>query len=302
MMAAFTAGGHSIVAFSSDPKFGVTIFPTDYAIQPAELAQAVEERGLDSLFFPEHTHIPASRATPFPGGTELPRMYWHTHDPFVALGACAAVTSRIRLGTGICLVIERDPITLAKEVASLDMLSNGRLVLGIGAGWNREEMENHGADYQNRWKIVREKVLAMREIWANEAAEYHGEFVDFDPIWSYPKPVQPGGPPIWIGANSKWVFDRIADYADGWMPIGGIGSGNMERLSEALAARDRKLEDVAMALFAAPTDYDQLMGRIEQGFDELVFALPDAGADTVLPLLDDLAELAGKARGGTSTA
>ena len=289
------------MAFSSEPKFGVTIFPTDYTIQPAELAQAVEERGLDSLFFPEHTHIPASRATPFPGGTELPRMYWHTHDPFVALGACAAVTSRIRLGTGICLVIERDPITLAKEVASLDMLSNGRLVLGIGAGWNREEMENHGADYRNRWKIVREKVLAMREIWANEAAEYHGEFVDFDPIWSYAKPVQPGGPPIWIGANSKWVFDRIADYADGWMPIGGIGSGNMDRLSEALAARGRKLEDVDMALFGAPTDYDQLMGRIEQGFDELVFALPDADADTVLPLLDDLAELAAKARGGKGT-
>ncbi len=290
------------MAFSSKPNFGVTIFPTDYTIQPAELAQAVEERGLDSLFFPEHTHIPASRATPFPGGTELPRMYWHTHDPFVALGACAAVTSRIRLGTGICLVIERDPITLAKEAASLDMLSNGRLVLGIGAGWNREEMENHGADYKNRWRIVREKVLAMREIWANEAAEYHGEFVDFDPIWSYPKPVQPGGPPIWIGANSKWVFDRIADYADGWMPIGGIGSGNMERLSEALAARGRKLEDVDMALFGAPTDYDQLMGRIEQGFDELVFALPDADADTVLPMLDDLAELAGKARGAGRTA
>jgi probable F420-dependent oxidoreductase len=211
------------------------------------------------------------------------------------------VTSRIRLGTGICLVIERDPITLAKEAASLDMLSNGRLVLGIGAGWNREEMENHGADYKNRWRIVREKVLAMREIWANEAAEYHGEFVDFDPIWSYPKPVQPGGPPIWIGANSKWVFDRIADYADGWMPIGGIGSGNMERLSEALAARGRKLEDVDMALFGAPTDYDQLMGRIEQGFDELVFALPDADADTVLPMLDDLAELAGKARGTAGT-
>lgn len=290
------------MAFSSEPRFGVTIFPTDYAIQPAELARAVEERDLDSLFFPEHTHIPASRATPFPGGTELPRMYWHTHDPFVALGACAAVTSRIRLGTGICLVIERDPITLAKEVASLDLLSNGRLVLGIGAGWNREEMENHGADYGNRWKIVREKVLAMREIWANEAAEYHGQFVDFDPIWSYPKPVQPGGPPIWIGANSKWVFDRIADYADGWMPIGGIGSGNMERLSEALAARGRKIEDVDMALFGAPTDYDQLMGRIEQGFDELVFALPDADADTVLPLLDELAELAGKARGGGSSA
>lgn len=285
------------MAFSQRPNFGVTMFPTDYAIQPVALARAVEERGLDSLFFPEHTHIPASRATPFPGGGDLPKMYWHTHDPFVALGACAAVTSRIRLGTGICLVIERDPITLAKEAASLDLLSDGRLVLGIGAGWNREEMENHGANYRQRWAVVREKVLAMREIWNNEAAEFHGEHVDFDPIWSYPKPVQQGGPPIWIGANSKWVFDRIADYADGWMPIGGLGSGNMERLEAAMEARGRKVADLDLALFGAPADYDQLMGRIEQGFDELVFSLPDAGADKVLPLLDKLAALAERARG-----
>jgi probable F420-dependent oxidoreductase len=286
------------MAFADRPRFGVTIFPTDYAIQPVALARAVEERGLDSLFFPEHTHIPASRKTPFPGGTELPKMYWHTHDPFVALAACAAVTEHIRLGTGICLVIERDPITLAKEVASLDMISNGRVVLGIGAGWNREEMENHGADYRNRWKIVREKVLAMKAIWQDEAAEFHGEFVDFDPVWSYPKPVQPGGPPIWIGANSRWVFDRIADYADGWMPIGGLGSGNMERLEQALSARGRRVADLNLALFGAPADYDALQGRIEQGFDELVFSLPDAGADKVLPLLDKLAKLAERARSG----
>ncbi len=285
------------MAFSKSPQFGVNMFPTDYAIQPVELARAVEERGLDSLFFPEHTHIPASRATPFPGGTDLPEMYWHTHDPFVALSACAAVTERIRLGTGICLVIERDPITLAKEAASLDMISNGRFVMGIGAGWNREEMENHGANYQKRWKEVREKILAMREIWNNEEAEYHGEFVDFDPIWSYPKPVQKGGPPIWIGANSKWVFERIADYADGWMPIGGMGSGSMEKLTEALAAKGRKVEDLDLALFGAPTDYDQLQGRLEQGFDELVFGLPAESADTILPMLDNLAELVVKVRG-----
>lgn len=284
------------MAFASEPRFGVTIFPTDYAIQPVELAMAVEERGLDSLFFPEHTHIPASRATPFPGGGQLPRMYSHTHDPFVALAACAAVTRRIRLGTGICLVIERDPITLAKEVASLDLLSNGRVVLGVGAGWNREEMENHGADFRNRWKIVREKVLAMQAIWRNDAAEFHGEFVNFDPLWSWPKPVQAGGPPIWIGANSPWVFDRIADYADGWMPIGGLGSGNMERLQSALEARGRRVADLDLALFGAPADYDTLMGRIDQGFDELVFTLPDRGADEVLPVLDRLAALAERAR------
>ena len=284
------------MAFASQPQFGVTMFPTDYAMQPVALARAVEERGLDSLFFPEHTHIPASRATPFPGGGDLPKMYWHTHDPFVALGAAAAVTSRIKLGTGICLVIERDPITLAKEVASLDVISNGRFVLGIGAGWNREEMENHGANFKHRWAQVREKVLAMKAIWTQEEPQYHGEHVDFDPIWSYPKPLQAGGPPIWIGANSPWVFDRIAEYADGWMPIGGLGSGNMEKLQTALQAKGRKVDDLDLALFGAPTEPDQLAGRIEQGFDHLIFNLPPESADEVLPRLDKLAELATRMR------
>ncbi len=280
------------MAFSAQPQFGVTMFPTDYSIQPVELARAVEERGLDSLFFPEHTHIPVSRQTPFPGGGDLPRMYWHTHDPFVALAAAAAVTQRIKLGTGICLVIERDAITLAKECASLDMISNGRLILGIGAGWNREEMENHGANFPHRWAIVREKVLAMQAIWTEEEAEYHGQWVDFDPIWSYPKPVQPGGPPIWIGANSKWVFDRVAEYADGWMPIGGLGSGNLERMEAALTDKGRQLRDLDMALFGAPTDSDALRGRMDQGFDHLIFNLPSVGTDEALARLDRLAALA----------
>ncbi len=278
-------------------KFGVTLFPTDYSMQPVAIAKAVEERGFDSLFFPEHTHIPASRATPFPGGGELPKQYWHSHDPFVALGAAAAVTERILLGTGICLVIERDPITLAKEIASLDMISAGRAVIGIGAGWNREEMENHGANYQHRWAIVREKVLAMRTIWNHDEAEFHGQHVDFDPLWSYPKPVRAGGPPIWIGANSKWVFDRIADYADGWMPIGGLGSGNMERLQAALDAKGRKVEDLDLALFGAPPDAERLAGRIDQGFDHVIFSLPSEQEDTVLPLLDRYADVVATVKG-----
>ncbi len=286
------------MAFSETQEFGVTMFPTDYAIQPVALAKAVEERGLDSLFFPEHTHIPTSRATPFPGGTDLPKMYWHSHDPFVALSAVAAVTQRIKIGTGICLVIERDPITLAKECASLDMISDGRFILGIGAGWNREEMENHGANYPKRWAVLREKILAMKTIWAEEEAEFHGEWVDFDPIWSYPKPVQAGGPPIWIGANSKWVFDRVAEYADGWMPIGGLGTGNIERMKEALAAKDRTIEDMDLALFGAPDSIEELRGRIDQGFDHLIFNLPSATEDEVLPLLDSYAELAAQARAG----
>lgn len=288
------------MAFSGieNAKFGVSMFPTDYSIGPVELAKAAEERGFDSLFFPEHTHIPASRATPFPGGGELPKQYWHAHDPFVALGAAAAVTERLRLGTGICLVIERDPITLAKEIASLDTISNGRAIVGIGAGWNREEMENHGANYRHRWAVTREKVLAMREIWNHDEAEFHGEWVDFDPLWSYPKPVQPGGPPIWIGANSKWVFERIADYADGWMPIGGLGSGNMERLKAALDAKGRRVEDIDLALFGAPPDAAQVAGRIGQGFDHVVFGLPVGTADEVLGVLDRHAAVVADVKAG----
>lgn len=281
-----------------EAAFGISMFPTDYAIQPIPLAKAAEERGFDSLFFPEHTHIPTSRKTPFPGGGDLPDTYWRSHDPFVALSACAAVTKRIRLGTGICLIIERDPITTAKEIASLDMISGGRTIIGIGAGWNREEMENHGANYQHRWKITREKVLAMREIWTKEQAEFHGQFVDFDPIWSWPKPVQKGGPPIWIGAQSRWVFDRVADYADGWMPIMGIGSGNIERLQEALERKNRRLEDVDLALFGAPTDAQAARSRIEQGIDHLIFAVPSADSDEVLPLLDTYTSLVEKIRSG----
>ncbi|MBA04569.1 MAG: LLM class F420-dependent oxidoreductase [Gammaproteobacteria bacterium] len=280
-----------------EAKFGVSIFPTDYSIKPVEIAKEAEARGFQSLFFPEHTHIPTNRNTPFPGGGELPKQYWHSHDPFVALGACAAVTSEIRLGTGICLIIERDPITTAKEIASLDMISNGRTIIGIGAGWNREEMENHGADFKNRWQIVKEKVEAMRAIWTNEEPEYHGKYVDFDPIWSYPKPIQNGGPPIWMGANSKWVFERIADYADGWMPIGGLGSGNMNRLKEALDSKNRKIEDLTLALFGGPKDRAQIVGRIEQGFDEVIFSLPSEGPDQVLPLLDEYADIVKSVRG-----
>src|ERR1700741_2443427 len=167
--------------------FGAMMFPTDYAIQPIELARAVEERGLDSLYFPEHTHIPTSRRSPWPRGGHLPQEYWHTHDPFVALGAAAAATKRIKLGTGVCLVIERDPIVLAKECASLDLISGGRLSVGIGGGWNAEEMEDHGTDFRKRWALLRERILAMRAIWTKDPAEFHGELVNFEPMRAFPK-------------------------------------------------------------------------------------------------------------------
>ncbi|HIG39902.1 MAG: LLM class F420-dependent oxidoreductase [bacterium] len=277
-------------------NFGVQIFPTDQTIQPMDIARAVEERGLDSLFFPEHTHIPTSRKTPFPGGTDLPDWYWRSHDPFVALTAAAAVTTRITIGTGICLVIERDPITLAKECASLDVISGGRFVLGIGAGWNVEEMENHGANYKHRWAIVREKILAMKQIWSQDEAEFHGDHVNFDPIWSWPKPVQAGGPPIWLGANSKWAFDRVADYCDGWMPIGGAGSGGMENLKAACDKRGRDINDITIALFGAPADADAVKGRLDQGFTEMIFGLPQSEPDKVLAQLDKIAAVVEQVR------
>ena len=281
------------------PTLGVMMFPTDYAIGPAELAKAVEERGLDSLFFPEHTHIPTSRRSPWPGGGDLPLEYSHTLDQFVALTAAAVVTRRIKLGTGICLVIERDPIVLAKEVASLDFISGGRVILGIGGGWNAEEMENHGTNFKSRWKLLRERVQAMKEIWSNEVAQFNGELVKFDPIWSYPKPVQKGGPPILLGSEAKRGPERAVAYCDGWMPINRkpeqLAEG-LKALREAADRAGRKFESLQLGLFAAPGKEDAARRVMEMGFTHLIFGLPPAKADKVLPLLDQYAALAEKLR------
>ena len=184
-------------------RVGVFYFPTDYGIDIRELARAAEERGFESLLLPEHTHIPKSRRTPFPGGGELPKAYSHTHDPFVALSFAAAVTTKILLGTGICLIPQRDPIVTAKCVASLDQLSNGRFLFGIGGGWNVDEMENHGARYETRFKLMRERILAMKALWTQEEAAFHGEMVNFDPVWLYPKPAQRPHPPILLGGDQR---------------------------------------------------------------------------------------------------
>lgn len=277
--------------------FGLFMFPTDYAIQPVDLAIAAEERGFESLFFPEHTHIPASRKTPYPAGGELPKEYSHTHDPFVALAAAAAVTKKLKLGTGVCLVIERDPIVLAKEVASLDLISNGRVLFGIGGGWNVEEMENHGANYKKRWKTVREKVLAMREIWTKQEAEFHGEIVNFDKVWSYPKPVQPGGPPVLMGSQSKRTFDRVAEYCDGWLPINNPRAdfpAAIKQLREAEKQHGRKR--LSLSLFGAPAREDALHQLVELGFERLLFPLPPAPRDTVMPMIDNYAKVMSKMR------
>ena len=199
-------------------EFGVGIFPTEDAQFPSELARMAEERGFEYLLFPEHTHIPAGRETPYPAGGELPPEYSRTYDPFVALTAAATATERLRIGTGICLVIERDPIVTAKEVASLDRLSNGRFLFGVGAGWNLEEMRNHGTDPSKRFGIMRERIEAMKAIWSEDEASYSGRYVSFERIWSWPKPVQQPHPPILVGGNGPKVIDRVLAFGDEWMP------------------------------------------------------------------------------------
>lgn len=279
----------------------VCIFPTDRTMAPAELARAVEARGLDGLFFPEHTHMPVSSRSPFLPGGEIPDHYRRTYDPFIGLAMAAAVTERIRLGTGICLITEHDPIVLAKTVASLDRLSNGRVILGIGAGWNAEEMENHGTPYKQRWPILRERVLAMKRIWRQDEPQFHGNYVTFDSMWSYPKPLQPNGPPIWLGSNSKWIPDRVAEYCDGWMPIAGrAGDGNVQLIKEACARVGRRAEDITMALFYASLEEDLARRRLHEGYTDFIFGLPPATREEVLPILDRIAEFAARLRSLTT--
>lgn len=280
---------------SAGTLFGVTMFPTDEAMAIPQLATAAEARGFDALFLPEHTHIPASRLSPWPGGDELPREYYRTQDPFVALAAAAAVTTRLKLGTGIALVTERDPILMAKQVASLDLISDGRLLLGIGAGWNAEEMANHGVAFEQRWAVLRERVLAMRAIWSDDPASFHGEHVSFEPMHAWPKPVQPGGPPLLLGASSRFAFARIAEYADGWMPIARPGvdlEDGMARLEAAMTAVGRDMASLDLTLFGVGPDPERVKRYIGLGFRRLVFGLPPAPADKVVPLLDRYADLA----------
>ena len=282
-------------------QFGVLMFATDYAIRPDELARAVEERGFESLWFPEHTHIPASRRSPWPGGPDLPKDYWHTHDLFVALGMAAAVTTKLKVGSGICLVVERDPITLAKEVATLDFLSNGRFLFGIGGGWNAEEMANHGTDFRRRWKVLRERIEAMKAIWRDDNAEYHGELVDFDPIWSWPKPVQKPHPPIYLGGHGDKALERVVRYCDGWMPIpvrAGALLDEIKDLRRRAAAAGRDPASIAVTLYGVPADADALRAFVGPDVQRAIFSLPSAPRDKVLPLLDRYAAVVAEVQRG----
>ncbi len=275
-------------------QIGVFYFPVDYGINVAELAEELEERGFESLFVPEHTHIPVSRKSPFPGGGELPKRYAHTHDPFVALSFAAAATKRLLLGTGICLIPERDPIVTAKCVASLDQLSGGRVVFGIGGGWNVEEMENHGARYNTRFKLMGERILAMKALWTEEAAEYHGEMVDFDPVWSYPKPAQRPHPPILLGGETDYTLRRVVDYCDGWFPRPGRGFEIKEqllRLRRMAEQAGRDPRTLSTSVFRAPADKAALKEYAAAGIDRAVLEIPDKSRDEILRLLDEYVPL-----------
>jgi len=276
-------------------RVGVVYFPADYGIDVRELAQAVEARGYESLFFPEHTHIPTSRRTPFPSGGELPERYKHSHDPFVALSFAAAATRKLVLGTGICLVPQRDPIVTAKCVASLDQLSGGRFVFGIGGGWNVDEMENHGARYETRFQLLRERVLAMKALWSEEVAQFHGKMVSFDPVWLYPKPAQRPHPPILLGGESDHTLKRVVEFCDGWFPRARPGFTAKEavaRLRRAAAAAGRELSTLSISVFRAPADAGVLADYRQAGIARAVLEVPDGSRDEILRLLDKHASLA----------
>jgi probable F420-dependent oxidoreductase len=271
-------------------KIGFYYFATDYSMPLVEVARALEERGYESLFVPEHTHIPASRRTPWPGGAELPREYSHTLDPFVGLAAAAAATRNLRLGTGICLLTERDPIVTAKAVATLDLISNGRFEFGIGAGWNVEEMANHGTAFETRFRVMVDRAKAMRAIWTQDEAAYHGEFTSFEPIWSWPKPVQKPHPPILLGGETKHTLRRVMEFCDGWFPRGRAFAdpqAEMSRLRAAAEEAGRDIRTVSTTLFGTKPEERYVAQCKAAGVDRALFALPPAGRDKVLPVIDE---------------
>jgi probable F420-dependent oxidoreductase len=269
--------------------FGLTIFPTDYSISLPELAVEAEQRGFESLWVAEHSHIPTSRKSPWPAGPKLPKMYYDTLDPFVALAAAAAVTSTIKLATGICLVIQRDPIHTAKEVASVDQLSKGRFLFGVGGGWNAEEMENHGTAFEGRFKLLREKIEAMKAIWTGKEAEYHGEHVDFDPIFMWPKPVQKPHPPIHVGGAFPGGARRAVRYGNGWIPIGGRADDLEQSIPEfRKMAEDagRNPKELEVSIYGVAPTAKAVERYRQAGAERVVFGLPPVARDEILPILD----------------
>src|SRR5579872_644361 len=282
--------------------FGASMFMTDYCIPAVEFGRALEERGFESVWNPEHSHIPLSRKTPFPGGTDVPKMYYDAMDPFVILTVAAAATKKLKVGTGVCLIIQRDTIQTAKLVASIDQVSGGRFLFGIGGGWNQDEMEDHGTVYATRFKLMREQVEAMKAIWTQNKPEYHGELVDFPAMMTWPKPVQKPHPPVIVGGAFPHAARRAVRYGNGWIPIAGRPIyGNFvdyfPQYKQMLAEAGRSLANAPISMFGAAADYDQLMRYKDLGVARVVAPLPPEGAHKVVPLLDTWAGLIRRVNG-----
>ena len=272
---------------------GVAMFATDYSMHPAKLAVALEEREFESYWFPEHSHIPLSRDSDFPKGGELPKKYYDVMDPFVVMGAAAAVTSKLKVASGICLVPQRDTIQTAKSVASIDQISSGRFLFGIGSGWNADEMENHGTVFETRNQKMREQIVAMRKIWTETKPEYHGKFVDFNPMMTWPKPVQKPHPPILLGGETKYSLRRIVEFCDGWIPRGrGFADpqAEMARLKQFADEVGREMSTLSVTLFGTRPESSYIDECRAASVDRALFTLPSEGKATVLPLVDQFAQ------------
>ena len=269
-------------------QFGIAIFPTAYSIGMDELGPAAEELGFESLWVAEHSHIPTSRKSPWPGGSELPKQYLHTMDPFLALTVAARATTKIKVATGICLLVQRDPIHTAKETATLDVLSGGRFIFGIGGGWNREEMEDHGTDPTKRWQLLRERAEAIKTIWTHDVAEYHGEMVDFGPMWAFPKPVQKPHPPVILGGSGPKILERVVRYADGWMPNRGDVIERIPELQQM--AKDAGRGHIPVSYYPK-VDAAEIERLGAAGVERLIYYVPPDGRDAGLRKLEELAAL-----------
>ena len=276
-------------------QFGAAMFFTDYSMPPGELGRAMEERGFESLWAPEHSHIPVSRRSPFPNGGDLPKQYYDVMDPFVTLTAAAAATKTLKVGTGVCLVQQRDPIQTAKLVASIDQVSAGRFLFGVGSGWNAEEMEDHGTPFKSRHKIARERIEAMKVVWTQSKAEYHGEFVNFDPMMAWPKPVQKPHPPVIVGGAFPYGARRAIRYGDGWVPHAGRPeyedvSVFLPQFHQLVKEAGRDIASLPVTMFRVVEELDKLRHYRDIGIARVVITLPSAGAGDVLPILDRWAE------------
>jgi len=276
--------------------FGASMFFTDYSIAPGELGQALEQRGFESLWAPEHSHIPLTRKTPFPGGGDLPKKYYDAMDPFVTLTAAAVATKALKVGTGICLVTQRDPIQTAKLVASIDQVSGGRFLFGIGNGWNRDEIENHGVKFEDRHKVARERVEAMKAIWTQSKPEYHGEFVNFDPMMTWPKPVQKPHPPVIVGGAFPYSARRAIRYGDGWIPQAARGSYSeiadmLPEFRKMATEAGRDPDSIEITVWFPKADADLMKRYQELGVKRVVFNLDSEKAEKVLPVMDNWAKL-----------